>query len=321
MNKKIDQDAVQELLKDLPDATSFSRKLIFRRDKEQARLEGRKFYIANFNAVYGEELNELDMKIPEKTQQWESLSKQKAILEKQLKETNPTSRKEDTPDRHDRDIRMWLNIGLGIICLFAALFVLGMGAANIFSIILGSGTPVFIENPQLAWMLSALFPIGAFALDFFKRHLSSDRANLIYIRLIFGITALLLLIWVILFALVFGSPASSSLDFEKIMEPSSNDHLATALTIVQLLCELLVGSLLFSISGDLLVKYFPTKIIPNPNYVETKKLLDSTTRDHNEATDALAKMISRQKKLADIRTIYISLQESNFDRLLAQLGD
>ena len=144
-------------------------------------------------------------------------------------------------------------------------------------------------------LYTGLMPLGAFALEFFKRHLHSDHAKKIYNTIVFALAALLLLVWVVLFALVFGSPGDTALDIDSLLKPSGEDYLGKAFTMVQLLAELLVGASLFTSAGDLFAKHSPTRLIPNPDYVEAVQLLEKMKKDVAPVTEAL---ISKKARLA-----------------------
>lgn len=326
MNKKTDNQTVRTLLKLIPDAMDHFRKLIMQKDQKKSEQAAREYCTASFHITYGEETSRLKSEITEEEQRCVQLKKTTTAQEQLIAKTDRMIRVEDKirkeiPDDRERDIRKWLDIGLGVICLIAALFVLGMGASNVFSIIMASGTPIFLERPELAWMLSGLLPLGAFALEFFKRHLRSDQAKQIYTTIVFGLTAILLLTWVVLFALVFGSPGDSIIDIDSLMKPSEGNNLSTAFTMVQLLAELFVGAALFTTAGDLFAKYSPTKLIQNPDHVEATQLLAKMKKEHETAVNSLIKKKARLETLNHGLTLYLSEQMANYQRLRAQMTD
>lgn len=326
MNKEKDDQAVRALLKHAPDAADHFRKLIMQKDQKKAEQAAREYCTASFHVTYGEEISRLKAEVTEEDKTSPQRRKTIAAQEQRVAKTDSMIRVEDKirkeiPDDHERDIRKWLDIGLGTICLIAAFFVLGMGASNVFSIIMASGTPIFLERPKLAWMLSGLLPLGAFALEFFKRHLRSDQAKQIYTTIVFGNTALLLLTWVVLFALVFGSPGDVIIDIGSLMKPSEGFNLATIFTMVQLLAELFVGAALFTTAGDLFAKHSPTKLIQNPDHVEATKLLEKMKKEQETAVNIQIKKKARLDVLGHGLTLYLSEQMANYDRLRAQLTD
>ncbi len=319
-------NVVQELLKHVPSAADHFRKLLVQKDQKKAEQDARGYCTALYRITYGEEISRLKSETIEEEQRGKQLKKAIGSQEQLIAKTDRMIRvqdklKSEIPDAHDRDIRKWLDIILGLVCLIAALFVLGMGASNVFSIIMASGTPVFLEQPELAWMLSGLLPLGAFALEFFKRHLHSNHAQKVYTMLIFALAAILLVTWVVLFALVFGSPGDDGLDLDRMLKPSGGNDLAKAFTMVQLLAELFVGASLFTSGGDLFAKYSPTKLVPNPDYTEATKLLASMKKEYAPIADVLTKKKARAEMLDHGLALYLSEQMAAYQRLCAQLVD
>lgn len=326
MNKETDNLTVRALLKPLADAKDYFRKLLAQSDLKKAEQAAREYCTAIFHITYGEEISSLKAEIPEKElrcKQFRNAISAHERFTSKIARMIPVKDKlkQDIPNEHERDIRKYLDIALGVVCLIAAIFVLGMGASNVFSIIMASGTPIFLERPELAWMLSGLLPLGAFALDFFKRHLNSDKAMQIYTTSIFGSTAILLLTWIVLFALVFGSPGDSGIDIDALMKPSEGNDLATALTIIQLLAELFVGTALFTTAGDLFAKYAPTKLTINPDYVAAMQLLTTMKQNYDLTEALLIKKKARLETLNHGLTLYLSEQMASYLRLRAQMTD
>ncbi len=326
MKKTMDNHAARKLLQSVPDATDYFRKILVQTDQKKMEQAVRAYCTSLYHMTFGEEISRLKISIPEDEQRGKQLKKEIATQEQFISKTERMIRikdklARDIPDKQDRDMRKWLDILLGVVCLAAALFVLGMGASNVFSIIMASGTPIFLEQPELAWMLSGLLPLGAFALEFFKRHLHSDQAKKIYNTITFALAAILLLTWVVLFALVFGSPGDDAIDFDKLLKPSGSNDLAKAFTMVQLLAELFIGASLFTSAGDLFAKHSPTRLIPNPDYVEATQLLVKMKKDYAPITDVLTKKKARLEMLEHGLNLYLSEQMAGYERLRAQLTD
>lgn len=326
MSKATDNNAVRKLLQRVPDAAEHFRKLVTQKDQKKSEQDARDYCAAMYRMTNGEEISRLQSEIPDDEQRGKQLKKEIAAQEQQISKTNRMIRVQDKlaseiPDKHDRDVRKWLDILLGAVCLIAAVIVLGMASSNVFSIIMASGTPVFLEQPELAWMLSGLMPLGAFALEFFKRHLNSDHAKKIYTMLIFALAAILLVSWVVLFALVFGSPGDTGFDIDDLMKPSGDNHLAKAFTMVQLLAELFVGAALFTSAGDLFSKHSPTRLMANPDYVEATQLLAKMKKEYAPIADILNTKKARLEMLEQGLTLYLSEQMAGYVRLRAQLVD
>ncbi len=319
-------DTVRGLFERVPETAEHFRKLAVIADQKTAEKDAKDYAAALYNLTHGEEITRLKSEIPDNEQRSKQLKKEIAAQEQLVAKTERMIRvadilKRKIPDKHDRDIRKWLDILLGVVCLIAALIVLGMGASNVFSIIMASGTPIFLEQPQLAWMLSGLMPLGAFALEFFKRHLHSDHAKKTYTMTVFALSALLLVSWVVLFALVFGSAGDDTLDFDKLLKPTGEDYLGKSFTVVQLLAELFVGASLFTSAGDLFAKHSPTRLVENPDYAEAAQLLEKMKKDYAPVADIIAQKKARLDRLEQGLTLYLSEQMTAFTRLRARLMD
>ncbi len=189
--------------------------------------------------------------------------------------------KQECTDANDLFMLTILNMSLAAICVALAFTALLIGAGNIYSIIMASGQPVFLDDPALAVALSAILPIGAFALEFFKRQFSTDKAKRRYMMTVYALCAVLLIAWIILFAMVFGSAADQSIDLSSMMSDSNHetDYLPQAFTIIQLLAELFVGAALFMTGGELFAKHMRSIRVANPDYERAKAVLDAMQRE------------------------------------------
>ena len=227
--------------------------------------------------------------------------------------------KQDCPDMRERGLRKSLDYGLGAFCFCMAIAVLCIGAGNVYAIIMASGTPVFLEEPALARSLSAILPIGAFALEFFKRHLISDTAKRRYTKGVYILCALLLITWIILFAIVFGAASDQSIDLDAMMNGESEaDPLGRAFTVIQLLAELFVGAALFMTGGDLFGKHMHSIQIANPDYTRAKALLDSMKADDSKEAKLEQQAQSWVNAIENGEQLYIADQIATYEQLRAQ---
>lgn len=326
MSKTANNNVVRDLFKVLPDTREYFRKLVMLEDQKKAEQEARTYCEKLYRITYGEEMSRLKSEIAEDEQRSKQLIKAIAAQEQLIAKTDRMIRvqdklKREVPDKKDRNLRTWLDILLGILCLFAAGFVLLMGASNVFSIIMSSGAPIFLEEPRLAWMLSGLLPLGAFSLEFFKRHLQSDRGKRFYTITIFALSAILLLAWVVLFALVFGSPGDDALDFDKLLKPAGEDHLGKAFTMVQLLAELMVGAALFTSGADLFAKHSPTRLVTSPDYEDAVAVLSAMQKDYAPIGANIHQKKARLDVLEQGASLYASERVVEYQRTCARFCD
>jgi hypothetical protein len=151
-----------------------------------------------------------------------------------------------------------------VLSLFTAVVVLTMGAANVYANIMGSGNGIFIDEPYLAVLFSALLPAGSLALKFITDAIESAQVRSLYTKALHVLTVLVLLAWTVLFALNFpGTAAHFTFD-----DLESSNALSIALTWNQVVADLLVGGVLFQVAANVYAKYTPSKDIPD--YIETE---------------------------------------------------
>ncbi len=167
--------------------------------------------------------------------------------------------------------------GVVIFSLMSAVVVLMMGAANVYANLMGSGNPVFIEQPILAYFLSALLPASSVALKFVAEIFTSDRTRRFYVQPMYALTVMAILAWTVLFAMSFHG-ISGGIDLDSLGE---TDHTASAFTGIQLLAELLVGFVLCHVAADTYSRYAPDAYIRNPEYTKIQAELKAYKEDHD----------------------------------------
>lgn len=176
-----------------------------------------------------------------------------------------------------------------ILSVSAASIVLTMGAANVYANILGSGNPVFIENPALAFFLSLLLPASSLAMEFVSGRLESDRSKAIYSKSLYGLMVLSVLSWTVLFSLKFHG-LSQSIGLDDLGE---SDLASSALTWIQLVAEMLVGFVFCHEASDRCRKYAPNAYIRSPEFIEA----DSALKVHAQSNDAIKERLNAARGL------------------------
>ncbi|MGH1404134.1 MAG: hypothetical protein ACRBDL_07810 [Alphaproteobacteria bacterium] len=315
----------QEIVNSIPDINgtigaalaledqSHSTKLI----EEQAGLA--------FDMIRGEEIAFLEAEIDN---QESSVKRSRQAIDEQEKvlfATSPTIkaahiRNESTQSKSLFQFLIWSkDFTIGLSCLICGLIVVLMGASNVYSIIMASGTPVFLDDPRLAMMLSGLLPIGSIALKFFSATIQSDKFKKRYTTALYGAAAVSLIAWIVLFGMTFGS-AASGFDWDSLGEDNTDKD--ATFTVVQLLTEMLVGATLFQVAGDIWSTYAPTTMIANPAYAERKRNLELLRGDHDELRKTYTQNTARLSMLMAARKAYINSQILHYQRQAARLhGD
>ena len=278
-----------------------------------------------FDMIRGEDIAFLEAEIDN---QESSVKRSKQAIDEQEKvlfATSPTIkaahiRNEQVQDRTPLQLLIWSkDFTIGLSCMICGLIVVLMGATNVYSIIIASGTPVFLDDPRLAMMLSGLLPIGSVALKFFSTTIQNDKFKKHYTTLLYGAAAISLVAWIVLFGMTFGS-AASGFDWDSLGTDSTSKD--TTFTIIQLLAEMLIGATLFQVTGNIWATYAPTTMISNPAYEERKKNLELLRTDHDERRKSYTKNTARLNTLRTARKAYVNSQILHYKRQAARLhGD
>lgn len=279
-----------------------------------------------FDMVRGEDITFLEAEI---SNQENSVKRSKQAIDEQEKvlfATSPTIkaahiRNEQAQERTPLQLLIWSkDFTIGLSCMVCGLLVVLMGATNVYSIIMASGTPVFLDDPRLAMMLSGLLPIGSIALKFFSATIQNDKFKKRYTMMLYGAAAISLVTWIVLFGITFGS-AASGFDWDSL-GTDNNSSKDTTFTIVQLLAEMLIGATLFQVTSDIWATYAPTTMIANPAYEERKKNLELLHADHDERRKAYTQNTASLNTLKSARKAYINSQILHYQRQAARLhGD
>lgn len=166
--------------------------------------------------------------------------------------------------------------GVAVFSLVSALGVLFMGACNVFANLVGSGNPVFIEQPILAYFLSALLPASSVALKFVSEVFTGERTRRLYIQSMYVLTVFAILAWTVLFALNFHG-ISGGIDLDSFEE---TDYTASAFVWTQLLSELFVGFVLCHVAADTYARYTRDAFIRNPEYARLQDEVKTYQPEH-----------------------------------------
>ena len=167
------------------------------------------------------------------------------------------------------------------------LAVLIAGSVNIYTNIMSSSIPVFLDQPWMAWLLSLLLPSGALIPKFLHNKLNSEYQAR-YAYAMYGLSGLLLLSWSVLFALNFSGTGDISLDWDSAEE---NSTLSMALVWVQMMSEVAIGASLFVMADSLHSHYSRGSYMENLEYIEVQKSLQE-----HQATHQLLQSDRKQKR-------------------------
>ncbi|MCB1681048.1 MAG: hypothetical protein KDI65_03865 [Alphaproteobacteria bacterium] len=292
-------------------------------DQEQAlNLVKTQAYL-QYEIAFGAQIKQLERENEEAKIRYERSKQVIEQQEKLLLATSPIIKtaeiREAATDKRSpfRFVKWAKDFLIGFLTFVMGGAVVVMGAANVYSIIMASGTPVFLEEPHLAMMLSALLPIGSVALKFFS-NLLSDYAKKRYMHLLYGAMAASLFSWIVLFGFTFGS-AASGFDWESLGQDKGLVDKGVALTIVQLIAEMLVGAALFQTTSDIWATYAPTTTALNPAVLAMQKNLDAMNKPHGERKAEVDKSTALLTALQNGRETYANKQVLLYMREAARI--
>ena len=278
-----------------------------------------------FDIASSAELSQLETDITDTQEPYNQSQKSMAEQQRHLSVTTPTIKAaaylgdvQKTNTATGKSLAQVKDIIVGLTALLLGCVVVLMGGSNVYAIIMASGTPAFLDNPNLAIMLSGLLPIGSVALKFFANYLPNDKTKKRYTMVMYGLSALSLIAWVILFGLTFKS-SGAGIDWDSFdtQTSGSKDEL---FTIIQLLSELFIGATLFIVAGDTFSIYSPTTLIPNPAYQEHKQNLETLRRSHEKLAEEYKQKQGRLKSLNAARKAYINTQLAAYMQQAARLN-
>lgn len=164
------------------------------------------------------------------------------------------------------------------------MLLLGLGVANVAITILGTGIPVFLERPYLAWMLGGLVPAAAMSVKSGYHLFELDRTRRIYAFLIYGFSGLLVLVWIILFAVSFEG-VTGDIEWESFGAESESTGVSTAAfrNMIQIAAEILIGASLFLVIDRVQATYSARYSAKNPKWIEANKRVETLEGPTQEA--------------------------------------
>ncbi|MEL6692379.1 MAG: hypothetical protein AAFQ12_05015 [Pseudomonadota bacterium] len=203
---------------------------------------------------------------------------------------------DDMPKGADVPFKEWNGYDklIVIMCAAAAITLLGLGASNVVATILGSGIPVFIEQPYLAWMLGALVPAAAIAIKSGYHLFHFDTSRHLYAMSMFALSVTLILIWIVLFALSFEG-ASAEIDWDVLAhgggESGSEAAINRLRNIVQITAEIVIGASLFLTIDRKQATYSSSYSRVNPEW----HLADLRVQELEEPIEELTRVANDQE--------------------------
>ena len=296
-----------------PPPEPISKKMVFHPDPVKAAdwVAEQSGYI--FDEKHAVESADLDMEL-DKNNRKLNISQTK-IDEHEEKLANTEKLETKTP-QDSTPWREWKPIHkiMLILTLTALCIAMLMGAGNVYSNLMASGSPVFIENPLLAAMLSTILPIASMAIKFISHffHYQSTRRQ--YALAIFKLTLVSTGVWSVLFAINYPG-VSAGFDWDSLGESNVSGSL---LVWTQLVVELLAGSSLFFAAEKIYSPYFPEVRGESDEAIQIEKLLDVQYELHDQIIETLKDLKGRRAVLTAKRHRSINDAIADFMELRAR---
>lgn len=205
------------------------------------------------------------------------------------------------------------------LTLIALLSTLGIGFANVYSNLMASAEPVFLNNPMLAVFIALLMPVASIALKSLSLCCESERSKRRFSLSVFSLTALVLLGWTLAFAYQF-TGVTAGIDFSQL-DVSGNDHGSSVLVWLQLVSELLVSVSLALILEHILDKHTAKEWIDNPQYYQLSADLNPLKKKLSTLREQRSTLILQQLEAKHGAEAVLRAYKNGYTRLLSRHAD
>lgn len=200
------------------------------------------------------------------------------------------------------------------LLIFCLIIAAGLGMGNVYANLVASGNAVFIENPWIALMISALMPIASVSVKFVTNFLIYDSSRRLYAKLIYVATGIAFLFWGGLFGLTH-SGVASGINWDSLGEATD---FGFAFVFSQLMVELLAASALFLAAEDIYMRYSPDVYVDNLEYLELEKALKEQRAEHEALREKRGQLHGRLIELEAQREAFINEKVVEFISLRAR---
>lgn len=302
---------------DEPD--DFIRKMLYHPDAKEAAQIVAEQAALEWDMQYGAELEAVRMECEELQTRYEQSCKLGEALDHKDASTDSYTKVARGKSETNSAVpfREWFPMDQVTVTLAGvfAVIALFMGAAGVQANLEASGNPVFIEQPFTKWLLSALLPAASVALKFVSNFLPHDRARRNYGLAVYIITGVLLLFWMVLFAINF-TGISGGIDWSDMGEA---DHGGSLLVFVQLAAEAMVGTALF-----LVIDLTASKYAAGYSYLESLEKIQiresrkTYSGSHTPLSAAIKAARGQKLKLEASRQSTINSKVATFTKLRAR---
>ncbi len=178
-----------------------------------------------------------------------------------------------------------------------------MGAANVYAILMATGEDVFLDNPVLAACIAAIMPSASFALKCYASLIEIDRTRKRLINYLLASLAVVITLWIGLFAYTFEGVSSFSFD------PVETGGWTTGL---QLLGEFLISTSLGVYATKIAARYQTPHIATSVRHQARSQAVMDFLPEHEALEARYAEACARVERLEADRAKHVSEQLALF---------
>ena len=268
-------------------------------DAKQARKRLAALVTAGFGSKFGKFMRELDERIALLQASFDAVLAEIKIFRERLLATPewvPASK-----DNHGRSADQQIEtpfwrwqfrhqIGALVLALMLVL-ALGASAFTAHANIVGTGLPVFLENPLLPWSMATLAPMCSLATKTMVSHIRHEGMRTVFTVTVMTATFISCAAWLCLFSINYHGLSADVAIGGLFDEPTRLDKfLDTAFVAVTLSTEILVGTIIALTLAKTVSHYSPDYWIRNLEFDALAKRLAALEARAAKEGDALAKL-------------------------------
>lgn len=265
----------------------------------------------HFTATHGDEMKSLELQIGELEEGCKKLLARLKKLEAKEEKIKPYKKAPAAKGKNNQiPFSEWASKDRSsfVISFGLMLTMVGTGGANVYSNILSSGNPVFLGNPFLALLLSALFPASIFAIKFIRDFMEGERSRKAFTWFICILFLIATIYWVYQFSIHFPG-ITNEINLDDLDESGHSD---SSMVRAQLLSELFASVMLYFNVSDIWDSYSPPIRIPNPQHIEIVDILKNHIHAHDQLLKELGERRGRLEQLRAKRQVFINEAVSKF---------
>jgi len=185
---------------------------------------------------------------------------------------------------------------------------LGSSAYTAWANLVGTGLPVFIENPVLPISMALLAPMASFSFKTIWHNLQTDWARRIFTRSLNWTAVILILVWSVLFADQFHGLGSGPVAGGLFDQPSFWDKIKeTGFTAVTLLTEMCIGTVLAHRLDKIASRYSPDYSVQNPDWVSLQHRIMELQRVAEFQREAIQNLVGEQASYPHSLDLQVSM--------------